>query len=77
MQLKLHSFESKGKRFMPSEIPSRLLRTGPKIILSNKKTAIFNNPFEKFGQKYINKICNSLILFRLFGLKQNYIQLIS
>jgi hypothetical protein len=40
MQLKLHSFLVAGKRLIPSDTPSLLLFTGPKIILSNKNVDI-------------------------------------
>jgi len=40
MQLKLHIFLVAGNRFIPSDTPSLLLFTGPKIILSNKNVDI-------------------------------------
>jgi hypothetical protein len=40
MQLKLQIFLLVGNRFIPSETPSRLLLTGPKIISSKRNVAI-------------------------------------
>jgi hypothetical protein len=53
MQLKLQIFLLVGIRFIPSEMPNRLLLTGPKIISSKRNVAII---LCFYGGK-INNIC--------------------
>jgi hypothetical protein len=47
MQLKLHIFLLLGNRLMPRDEPSRLLTTGPNIVLLNKKVPICRNDIDK------------------------------
>jgi hypothetical protein len=51
MQLKLQIFFEAGNKLIPKEIPSRLLFTGPNIILSNKNVAIllYSNKTQKLN----------------------------